>query len=256
MNKLDRICDKALTFAKDHMPEILSVGATIGIGATAYFTHKATKAEVLLQNEGKMTDLEPTETIETYARLYWPAVIAGIGSISCLWGAHIIDKRREANLLTAYMALGHAFEKYRETVKMNVDNETYCKIEDEYKAEVMSGTMVTDDLLLFFEPHYGKFFNASMQDVLKAEYEVNREMALSGASSFATFLDSLGVYPIVGSDQIGWSLDAGMAFYGYGWIEFIHEKGRTDDGLEYYYIKMPFEPTPDYLDYGIGQMIT
>lgn len=256
MNKLEHVTSKICTYTKDHLPEILTIGATVGIGATAYFTHKATKAEILLQNEGKMTDLEPIEKIETYTRLYWPAVIAGIGSISCLWYAHIIDKRREANLLTAYMAMGQAFEKYRETVKMNVDNETYCKIEEEYKAEIASGMMTTDDQILFFEPHYGKFFNASMNDVLQAEYEVNREMALSGASSFSTFLDSLGLYPVVGSDQIGWSLDAGMAFYGYGWIEFIHEKGRTDDGLEYYYIKMPFEPTADYLDYGIGQMIT
>lgn len=248
--------NKLCTFTKNHMPEILTVGATIGVGLTAYFTHKGTKAEVLLQNKGKMTDLEPIEKIKTYTRLYWPAAIAGIGSVSCLWCAHIIDKSREANLLTAYMALGQAFEKYRETVKMNVDEATYCKIEEEYKEAMTSEETITDDTLLFFEPHYGKFFNASMTDVLQAEYEVNREMALSGASSFATFLDSLGLYPIVGSDQVGWSLDAGMAFYGYGWVEFIHEKGVTDDGLEYYYIKMPFEPTADYLDYGIGQMVT
>lgn len=256
MNELHHATNKLCKFVRNHLPEILTIAGTAGVCSTIYFTRKCTKAEEILQNEGKMTGMEPIEAIETYTRLYWPVIISGIGTVGCFWGAHILDERRQANLLSAYMALGQAFEKYREAVKINVDSETYCKIEDKYKAEMASGVIVTDDKLLFFEPHYGKFFNASMQEVLTAEYEVNREMALSGASSFATFLDSLGLYPVVGSDQIGWSLDAGMAFYGYGWVEFIHEKGHTDDGLEYYYIKMPFEPTADYLDYGIGQMIT
>lgn len=256
MNKIDHAFNKALKFTKDHLPEILTITGTVGVCSTIYLTRKCTKAEQILQNEGKMTGIEPIEVVETYTRLYWPVLISGIGTVACFWGAHAIDERKQANLLSAYMALGQAFEKYRQTVKMNVDNETFCKIEEEYKEELRSHVEYKDDELLFYEPHYGKFFNSTMVDVLKAEYEVNREMALAGASSLSTFLDALELHPIVGSDQIGWSQDAGVAFYGYGWIEFIHEKNVTDDGLEYYYIKMPFEPTADYLDYGIGQIIS
>lgn len=256
--KTDLLVRKSTKFIKDHLPEILTIGATIGVCSTVYLTRKSTKAEQILQNEGKLTGLEPIEIIETYARLYWPVAIAGGASIACLWGAHIIDKRREANLLTAYMAIGQAFEKYRATVKANIDEQTFCKIEEEYKAEMACREYPKDedDELLFFEPHYGKFFNAKMEDVVSAEYAVNREMCLAGAASLATFMDELGLYPAAGSDCIGWSLDAGVVFYGYGWIEFIHEKMCTDDGLEYYYIKMPFEPTADFLDYGIGRVIT
>lgn len=254
--KTDLLIRKSTKFVKDHLPKILTIGATVGVCSTVYLTRKATKAEQILQNEGKMTGLEPIETIETYARLYWPVIIAGGASIACLWGAHIIDRRREANLLTAYMAIGQAFERYRETVKMNVDEATYQKIEDSYLMSKSFYPIEDENELLFFEPHYGKFFNARMEDVVRAEMAVNREMALAGAASLATFMDELGLYPIVGSDMVGWSLDAGLAFYGYGWIEFIHDKMCTDDGLEYYYIKMPFEPTSDFLDYGIGRMIT
>lgn len=254
--KAEQLLNKAGQYTKDHLPEILTIAATIGVGGTIYLTRKATKAEILLQNEGKMTALEPIEKLETYARLYWPVLIAGGGSILCLWGAHILDKRREANLLTAYMAMGQAFERYRETVKMNVDEATYQKIEDSYKTvECLYPTETDDNELLWYEPHYGKFFNATLEDVLRAEYKVNREMALSGAADLATFFSEIGIYPTNGSDQVGWSLDAGMVFYGYGWIEFIHEQMSTDDGLEYYYIKTPFEPTPDFLDYGIGQIV-
>lgn len=256
MNKIDHAFNKCMKFTKNHLPEILTIAGTVGVGSTIYLTRKCTKAEEILQNEGKMTGMEPIEAIETYTRLYWPVLISGIGTVGCLWGARILDECKQANLLSAYMALGQAFEKYRRTVKMNVDDDTFCKIEEEYIEEMRHPIEPSTDQILFFEPHYGKFFNSTMVDVLKAEYEVNREMALGGASSLSTFLDALGLYPIVGSDQIGWSQDAGLVFYGYGWIEFIHEKGVTDDGLEYYYIKMPFEPTPDYLDYGIGQIIS
>lgn len=250
---------KSGRFLKKYLPEILTIASTIGVGASIYLTRKATKAEQILQNEGNLEAMEPIEKVKAYASIYWPVAIVSSASIGCMWCAHILDKRTQSQLLSAYMALGQAYERYKEVVRNNVDQETYCKIQEEYEAEMKADRELprdTDEQLLFYLPFYNKYFNRTMREVIDAEYQVNREFALAGYASFNTFLDALGIYPIVGGDDIGWSQDAGVAFYGYGWIEFEHRLQKTDDGLECYYIDMPFLPTEDYQDYGIGQIIS
>ena len=50
---------------------------------------------------------------------------------------------------------------------------------------------------------------------------------------------------------LGWSLDSGIEFYGYEWIDFINQKHEEDDGSVWYSIFMPIEPTiDDYYHYG------
>lgn len=244
-------------FLKKHLPEILTAASTVGVGASIYLTRKATKAEQILQNEGNLEAMEPIEKVKAYASIYWPVAIVSTASIGCMWCAHILDKRMQTQLLSAYMALGQAYERYKEVVRRNVDEETYCKIQQEYEEEMRAPNKDgLEEELLFYLPFYNRYFNATMKEVIDAEYQVNREFALSGCASFNTFLDALGIYPIVGGDDIGWSQDAGVAFYGYGWIDFEHKLQKTDDGLECWYIDMPFLPTDDYLDYGIGKIIS
>lgn len=250
---------KSGRFLKDHLPEILTITSTIGIGASIYLTRKATKAEQILQNGGNLEAMEPIEKVKVYASIYWPLAVVSTASIGCMWCAHILDKRQQTQLLSAYMALGQAYERYKEIVRKNVDHETYCKIQEEYEEELRAEQEFprdTDDKLLFYLPFYNQYFNATMKEVIDAEYQVNREFALAGYVDFNMFLDALGIEPIVGGDDIGWSQDAGVAFYGYGWIEFEHRLQTTDDGLECYYIEMPFLPTEDYQDYGIAKIIT
>lgn len=254
------ISRKTGKFLKKHMPEILTIASTVGVGVSIYLTRKATKAEEILQNGGNLEVMEPIEKVKAYASIYWPVAIVSSASIGCMWCAHILDKRMQTQLLSAYMALGQAYERYKETVRRNVDLETYCKIQEEYQDEMRRDDgkiyITPDDQLLFYLPFYNKYFNRTMKEIIDAEYQVNREFALAGYVSFNTLLDALGLYPIVGGEDIGWSQDAGMAFYGYGWIDFEHRLQTTDDGLECYYIEMPFLPTEDYLNYGIGHVIS
>ena len=130
------LAKKTGRFLKKHLPEILTVASTVGVGASIYLTRKATKAEQILQNEGNFEAMEPIEKVKAYASIYWPVAIVSSASIGCMWCAHILDKRAQTQLLSAYMALGQAFERYKETVRQNVDQETYCKIKEEYLEEM------------------------------------------------------------------------------------------------------------------------
>ena len=245
-------------FLKSHLPEILTAASTVGIGASIYLTRKATKAEQILQNEANLEAMEPIEKLKAYASIYWPVAIVSTASIGCMWCAHILDKRQQTQLLSAYMALGQAYEHYKEVVKKNVTDEQYLMIEEEYRHDVEAlseSNDQPDEQLLFYIPFYNGYINRTMAEVIDAEYQVNREFALAGCASFNTFLDALGVDPIPSGEDIGWSQDAGAIFYGYGWIEFQHRLTKLDDGMEYYYIDMVFLPTSDYLSYGLGQIV-
>ena len=62
------------------------------------------------------------------------------------------------------------------------------------------------------------------------------------------FYELLGLPRIRMGLDFGWSISAGMNFYGYEWIDFEHKFVKMEDGLECYIIDMPYPPTTDYLD--------
>ena len=50
---------------------------------------------------------------------------------------------------------------------------------------------------------------------------------------------------------VGRSREAGGVFYGYSWVDFYHDFHESEgpDMSAYYTIRMPFNPTADFLDY-------
>ena len=51
--------------------------------------------------------------------------------------------------------------------------------------------------------------------------------------------------------EVGWSMGAGGAFYGYSWVDFYIERHKSKDPNKpsYYTINMSFGSTADYMDY-------
>ena len=88
-----------------------------------------------------------------------------------------------------------------------------------------------------------------MLEVQNAEYLLNRKIVTEGEACLNDFLKLLGLSEINGGDELGWSLEAGCAFYGYSWIDFEHELVElTEDGLECYIIHIAEEPTIGYTE--------
>ena len=85
-----------------------------------------------------------------------------------------------------------------------------------------------------------------MEELIHAEYLLNRQFIRTGEATLNEFYDYLGVEGTKFGDVCGWSVYMGREFYGYDWIEFEHVQTVMDDGSVCWYIHYPYYPTVDY----------
>lgn len=248
MNKVfGRITKQLTTYAKENAPTILAVVGSMGVVATSVSSINAYKRYT------KKIDTfdEPTtsDKIKTAIPAYAPTVLIGASSIMCIVGSNILNKKKQAAMTSAYLLLDSSFKEYREKVKQIYGDDADNKIESEImKDNIDTNEFNDDDVRLFFEPITRTYFEASISDVQRAEYLLNREMALTDYVRVNDFLKFLGQDKTDIGDVLGWSTFQAHQSYGYAWIDFKHERVEMEDGLECYVIKYPQEPSMDYLD--------
>ena len=177
----------------------------------------------------------------------------GIATIICIFGANALNKRQQAALISAYAALEAAYKDYRGKVKTVIgegaDRMIEKSIEDEKKDED-DGNPPWNEVQTFYLDQYGKFFDRTMEEVMKAEYHINRNFALHGQVSLNEFLEFLGLESIDGGDELGWDYYEMQCEYDNNWIDFNHCHRITDDGMTICDIEMPFPPHSLPLDEG------
>lgn len=248
----------AKPFVKRNLPTILTSTAAVGVVATAVSSAKATpKAIKLLEKaeEKKGEKLTKLEKVKVAAPVYIPAAVIGTATITCMFGSDIINRRRQAALISAYTVLDQSYKAYRDKVKDILGEETDAQIMSEIAKdkfeEVKEKIEVEKDdrTKLFYEEYSGRYFEATMDDVLEAEYHFNRNFALRDYADLNELYSFLGLPETEYGATVGWGRFAGEAVYGYQWVDFCHVKDHMDDGTEFYRIEMLFGPTADYLDY-------
>ena len=127
--KLTKACAR---FLRKHGGTVLAVGASVGVVATAIETGRATtKAKHLLEvdealrtyNEDEQGIVEEPPTKKQIVLICWkayvPAVILGGGTIACILSSNALNKKQIASLTAGYMALGKAYQEYRQKVIEN-----------------------------------------------------------------------------------------------------------------------------------------
>lgn len=250
----------AKPFVKRNLPTILTGISAVGVVTTAVTSAKATpKAVKLLETaEKKGEKLTKLEKVKIAAPVYIPSAIIGTATIVCIFGSDIINRHRQAALVSAYTVLDQSYKAYRDKTKDILGEETDSRIMSEIAKDKFEevkdkfdskDTKKDDDIKLFFEEYSGRYFEATMSDVLEAEYHFNRNFALRDYADLNELYSFLGLPETEYGATIGWGRFAGESVYGYQWIDFCHVKDRMKDGTEFYRIEMPFGPTPDYLDY-------
>lgn len=253
MSALNRAKREIGHFFRRNGSIILAVVSVVGVPITAYLSAKAvpkSEADKKMAEEEKGEKLSPVETIAVAAPAYAPAAVAGSATVACICFGTMLSRKQQAAMAGAYIAVTKAYGEFKEKTRQlyGEDSEKQicaailtdqCKKEDRPNAP-------EGDKLLFWEEIRGDFFERTMEEVLLAEYHLNRNFALGGRVSLNEFYEFLGLEPIQIGDILGWSCDVGFDFYGYQWIDFNHQKVILDDGLECYVIDMPFLPTGDF----------
>lgn len=245
---------KTKLFFKRNSSTILTCVGSIGVVTTAVLAVKATpKAIRLLESaeEEKGEELTTLETVKIAGPAYIPAAITGVSTIACIFGANILSKCQQASLMSAYALIENSYKEYKNKLKVlygdDADKEVTQEIvKDRYEDYDVS---VSDGKQLFFDYFSMRYFESTMEEVLIGENNFNKNLTLNGYASLNELYDSLGIPRVDYGYELGWSHEAGGAFYGYSWVDFEHEKITLEGDLECCIISMSHEPTADFLGF-------
>lgn len=247
-----KILEASVRYLKHHSPIVLSALGAVGVVTTAVMAAKATPKAMerleIAEAEKRYEELTKLETVLVAGPVYIPAILTGAATIACIFGASIMSHQQQRALTSAYIFLDRSFKEYKDKV-----NELYGENADrEVRASIAKGKLVevnrsvSDEHFLFYEEHYGQFFERTMLEVQDAEYQLNRKFAQEGEVSLNDFFEFLGLSETEIGDALGWSQEMICDFYNPAWIDFEHELVQMEDGMECYIISILVTPTAGY----------
>lgn len=225
-----------------------------GVVVTSVLAVKATPKAMALLQEASIEKEEPLTKIEiakVTAPAYIPAVIVGVSTIACIFGANILSKRSQAALTSAYALLDSSYKDYKKKVIEMHGEEFDQAVRQEVAKDKYTGDEKSEDndKQLFYEEYSGRYFESTMADVLKAQYELNRIIAQDSGVFLNEYFELLGLEPTDYGNYLGWSSFALVEMYWDCWIEFNNSKFTFDDGLECTILTIVREPIFDPENY-------
>lgn len=244
-------------FLRRNSSTILTCVGAVGVVATSVMAVKATpKALSLIEKaeEAKGEKLTKMEAIKVAGTTYIPTIITGAATIACIFGSNVISKHQQASLMSAYALLDSAYKDYQKKVDELYGEDAGKQVRAEIAKDKYTGdgVLVDDNTKLFYDFFSGRYFESTMERVLKAEYEVNRALYVNYSVSVNEFYDALGIAPMPEFEDMGWSCGQIEEMYWHNWIEFDHEETILDedaDGNEGLECTIIYMPLPPYIDY-------
>jgi hypothetical protein len=263
MNKLVR---RTKLFVGRNGSTILTCFAGVGLVATAVLTAQATpKAMTRVENAKaeKGEDLTKLQTVVAAAPAYIPPILTGVATIACMFGANALNKRQQASLMSAYALLDNSYKEYKKKVGDLYGEDADRKVKEEIAKDKFAESELTpaNGMKLFYDDFSGRIFESTTEKVLDAEYNINRDLSMQGYATLNDFYNYLGLVPIDGGDELGWSSGMNFDYYWQEWIDFghyettmgkigfNHQKTTMGDDLECVMIVMFNEPTLGWEDY-------
>lgn len=243
----------AKLFLKRNGSTILTVLGGAGVVATAVTAVKATpKAIKLIEvyEEQKGEDLTTLEKVRVAGPHYIPAILICAGTIACIFGANVLNKRNQASLMSAYALIDNSYKAYKKKVAELYGEETHKEVissiaKDKYTDDIR----VDDNKMLFYDEFSHRYFESTLEDVIKAEYNTNRQLQCNGVVYLNEYYEFLGVEPSQVGTYLGWSSGILESHYCAERIEFDHWKVILEDGLECCIITLRYEPVIDFAYY-------
>lgn len=258
---------------KKNAPTIMSVLACAGVIGTAVAAakghHAAMEALTYDHCDDCMYDTEEKKKrivrdVKTAAPHYILPTVLGASTIALILGSNALNKKQQAALYGAFVALEQSYNRYREAVNKTFGEDADTKVKKEVAKDILKDGVAkhnSGDLTLFYEENSDQFFWSTMDRVKDAEYMLNRYFAGMDEASLNDWCECLGINKCEFGNVLGWNRWDGEAYYGYKWIDFTHEwhdidedEIALDEGEEldpvfdntdtpgYYIIHTPFPP--------------
>ena len=242
------LLQSSMLFLKKNASTILTYIGSAGVIATSVMAVKVTpKALTLLENAKteKGEELTKTEKIKVAGPAYVPAVLIGASTIACIFGANILNQRQQAALMSAYVLLDNSYKDYKKKIKELYDNDVENTVRNEITKDKYNEDPypVENAMQLFYDEFSQRYFESTTENILRAEYELNRLMATEYEVCLNKFYELLGIGRVDYGDYLGWSGCELEELYGHFWVDFHHQKVIMDDNMECTIIYMDMEPT-------------
>lgn len=226
-------------FIKKNASTILTCAGGIGVIATAAMAAKATPKVLDILNgaeKEKGEKLTKFETVLTSAPVYIPTALMGIATITCIFGANILNKRTQAALISGYALLDSSYKDYRnkvtemygKNVDQNVKNEV---VKDNYYRDV-ENDCTDDEKTLFYDMFSQRYYRVTCEVMVRAEHDINKILNEHGSASLNEYYDFLGIPEVDYGEYIGWSSAQTREIYRNPRLCFNKTKVIMDDGLE------------------------
>lgn len=241
-------------FWKRNASTILTVAGGIGVIATTISAVKATPKAMKLIDEAKEKkgeELTKWDIVKTAAPTYIPTVLMGAATVACIFGAQVLNKRSQAALMSAYALMDQKYKDYKNKAKELYGSDADARIteeiaKDKYEEEDIQDT--DDGKQLYYDNYSERYFRATSEDVIKAQYAINRILVEDGVACINEYYHALGIDTVDYGDEIGWNVSQMFDNYWTSWIEFYQEKVEMEDGMECTIIHM-LDPMSDYTEY-------
>lgn len=255
---MNSLLSKSQRFLSKNSATILTCVGAAGVIATTVTAVKATpKAIKLLEKakEEKGERLTKLETVKIAGPSYVPTVLLGAGTLACIFGANVLNKRGQAALMSAYALVDSSYKDYRKKVDEIFGEDAGTQVragitKDKYAEQYAENPIVPlEGKRLYYDFFSDRYFEATPYDVQRAAYELNRSLMLEDFVYLDDWYRMLGLEPFEPGNTFGWTTCGNMDAYWQTWIDFHYETVDVDEGLECTIISFVQEPIPDFVEW-------
>lgn len=220
---------------------VLSILGGVGVIATGIGVAKETpKALERKQKaeEKKERPLTKLETLQVFVPSYkWSLTIGG-STILCILGSAVLNKRQQASLSSAVAMSTAYLNKYKDKVK-----DIYGKIADEEIEDAIKEDKPQElpEEVRFYDLSSAQFITRTREEVLQAEYMLNRHYILCGEATLNDWYKYMNMDPADHGDDLMWCPMGDDD----EWIEFVHHQKEDKEGT---YIEIEIQTEPYNID--------
>lgn len=248
---------------------LLASLSVVGVGATVFCTHKSTlKAVEMLKNKD-VQNMSKSEMVKETYKAYIPTAIVGGATLAVIIGNAVINRQSQLGLIAASGMFAKKYDKIIDKIKTTYGEEAVKTIKNDIRIEgcdyieeaeereirsvgAFSNTYLGKDndapQRLFYDSFGDRWFYARLNDVISAEYHLNRNFSLTGYTVLNDFYDFLGLEATKYGDFTGWEIDDDQYI-----IDFDNEECEDEGGNKYFVISATNSPETLSDDIYIGR---
>lgn len=252
---LTQMASKTQHYAKKNAPTILSCMGALGVVGTTLSAIKATlKAMDVLEDEEEIKMQRDNQSLTNFEKalvvtpVYFPTILFGAATVTCIFGANMLNKKKQATLVSAYAYLNSSFNEYKDKVKAIYGEDGEKRVREEIAKDkyIQQSMSESDKDILFFDEYSGRYFESTLFNLQNAVYKLNRTFALEGYTNLNEFYRYVDLPETEYGEVLGWSGLKCWEVFNNAWIEIKWEDMELPDGLVAQAIRFPIPPEEGY----------